>query len=585
MAQPVAEDALPLISRLLREEGRRHARAYGFAFACMLAVALTTALSAYLMKDVINEVFIGKAETAVWALAIAVVVIYAIKGAATYGQMVSLSRITNAIVARNQLRLFAHYLDFDMGVLGGTHTAELVNRFQTGAASVAQSLNLIVTALGRDVFTLIGLAAVMVIQDPIMSIGALIIVPPAILSTRALVRRIKKVRRKAYHLAGEILETLQEALQGIRVVKSYRLERAFVDRMAVATDTARINANKLAAVAAQTNPVMETLGGFAIAFVIAYGGYRVIHAGQSPGEFFSFIAALLLAYEPAKRVARLNIELNAALIGVRLLFETLDSFAADREKRAKPALVVGEGKVLFDQVSFGYKPEEPIIRNLTLELEAGKTTALVGESGGGKSTLVALLARFHIPQFGGILIDGQEVRSVSLASLREQIAIVSQDTFLFGGSIRDNIAIGKADASDDEIIAAALAANAHAFIEAMPQGYDTQVGERGALLSGGQRQRIAIARAILKDAPIILLDEATAALDNESEREVQQALKTLSANRTTLVIAHRLNTVRDADIIHVLEGGRIVESGSHMALLAAGGRYRALYATMSRAED
>lgn len=576
--------ALPLISRLVREEGRRHLPSYGLALACMLLVAATTALSAYLMKNVINDVFVARSTNAMVTLSVIIVVIYAVKGLAGYGQMVILSRISNAIVASNQLKLFSKYLSFDLATITGTHSGELVNRFQTGATSIATALQLLVTSIGRDLFTLLGLVAVMIVQDTAMAIAALLIAPVAVIGIRLLVRRVKKVRLRAYGIAGELLQTLQEALQGIRVVKAYRMERAFIERMAEVTDDARQSADKMAAIGARTSPLMETLGGFAIAAVIVYGGYRVIHSGQTPGEFFSFIAALLLAYEPAKRLARLNLDLQSALLGVQLLFDTLDSVAGETERPGKRVLRVTRGDIVFDHVTFGYDPAEPVIRDLRLTLEGGRTTAIVGESGSGKSTLVALVQYLYTPQQGGILIDGQEVRSVTLDSLRGQIAVVSQDTFLFNGTIRDNIAIGRPDASDTEIEAAATAANADGFIRALPLGYLTPVGERGASLSGGQRQRIAIARAILKDAPIILLDEATAALDNESEREVQQALRILAANRTTLVIAHRLNTVRDADIIHVMEGGRVVESGTHMALLTAGGRYRALYEVMSQKE-
>jgi subfamily B ATP-binding cassette protein MsbA len=576
--------ALPLILRLMREEGRRHLPSYGLALACMLLVAATTALSAYLMKNVINDVFVDRSTNAMVTLSVVIVVIYAVKGLAGYGQMVILSRISNAIVASNQLKLFSKYLSFDLATITGTHSGELVNRFQTGATSIATALQLLVTSIGRDLFTLLGLVAVMIVQDTAMAIAALLIAPVAVIGIRLLVRRVKKVRLRAYGIAGELLQTLQEALQGIRVVKAYRMERAFVERMAHVTDDARQSADKMAAIAARTSPLMETLGGFAIAAVIVYGGYRVIHSDQTPGEFFSFIAALLLAYEPAKRLARLNLDLQSALLGVQLLFDTLDSVAGESERPGKRVLKVSRGDIVFDHVTFGYDPAEPVIRDLRLTLEGGRTTALVGESGSGKSTLVALVQYLYTPQQGGILIDGQEVRSVTRDSLRGQIAVVSQDTFLFNGTIRDNIAIGRPDASDAEIEAAATAANADGFIRALPSGYLTPVGERGASLSGGQRQRIAIARAILKDAPIILLDEATAALDNESEREVQQALRILAANRTTLVIAHRLNTVRDADIIHVMDGGRVVESGTHMTLLTAGGRYRALYEVMSQKE-
>jgi ATP-binding cassette subfamily B protein len=322
---------------------------------------------------------------------------------------------------------------------------------------------------------------------------------------------------------------------------------------------------------------METLGGFAIAIALIYGGYRVIETGAPPGQFFSFITAFLLAYEPAKRLARLNMDLTSGLVGVRILFEILDSPASESSDAGRPALALKTARIEFSGVSFDYRPGEPVIRNLSLVAEPGMVTALVGPSGGGKSTILNLILRFHEVDRGVIAIDGQNITEVSRQSLRRQIAYVGQDVFLFRGSVRDNIAFGRPGASEAEIIAAAQAACAHDFILSFPLRYDTPVGEHGLQLSGGQRQRIAVARALVKDAPIILLDEATASLDSESERQVQEAIEHLCQGRTTLVIAHRLHTVTHADRIHVIEDGVIVESGRHDDLLRKGGRYASFY--------
>jgi ATP-binding cassette, subfamily B, bacterial MsbA len=310
---------------------------------------------------------------------------------------------------------------------------------------------------------------------------------------------------------------------------------------------------------------------------VVYGGYRVIATGATPGEFFSFMAAFLLAYEPAKRLARLNLDLTANLVGVRMLFEVIDSPATEPNDDAKPTLKADVARVEFRDVRFGYKPGEPVIRNMSFVAEPGKVTALVGTSGGGKSTVLNLILRFYEADGGTIAIDGQDIAAVSRHSLRRQIALVGQNVHLFRGSVRENIAFGKLDASDAEIVAAAKAAHAHDFIAAYPAGYDTAVGEHGAQLSGGQRQRIAIARALIKHAPLILLDEATNALDPESERYVQEAIAELCKDRTTIVIAHRLQTVMHADRILVIEAGAIVEAGRHEELLRKGGRYASFY--------
>jgi len=322
---------------------------------------------------------------------------------------------------------------------------------------------------------------------------------------------------------------------------------------------------------------METLGGCAIAIAVTYGGYRVIETGATPGQFFSFIAAFLLAYEPAKRLARLNIELNSALVGVRILFELLDSPPSEPPDRDMPFLNVKKARLAFDDVHFAYRPDEPVLRGMSFVAEPGKFTALVGPSGGGKSTVFNLLLRFYDAKRGKILVDDQDVTLCSRHSLRQHIAYVGQDVFLFRGTVRENIAFGKPGASEEEIVAAAKAAYAHDFIMSFPRGYETPVGEHGLQLSGGQRQRVAIARALIKNAPIILLDEATAALDSESELQVREAMEHLCQGRTTLVIAHRLHTVSHADCIHVVEDGRVVESGRHEELLRTGGRYASFY--------
>jgi len=338
----------------------------------------------------------------------------------------------------------------------------------------------------------------------------------------------------------------------------------------------------MARVGGRASPLMETAGGFAVAIALIYGGYSVIVNGAAPGEFVSFVTAFILAAEPAKRLARLNVDLNSGLVGVRVLFDVLDAPATEPNDDERPPLAVREARLEFSDVRFAYRPDEPVIRGISFVAEPSRVTALVGPSGGGKTTIFNLILRFYELGSGAIAIDGQNIASVSRRSLRSQIAYVGQDVFLFRGSIRENIAVGKPDASEAEIVAAAKAAYAHDFITEYPLGYDTPVGEHGLQVSGGERQRIAVARALVKNAPIILLDEATASLDSESERLVQEAIAHLCRGRTTLVIAHRLHTVIHADRIHVIEGGAIVESGRHDELLRRGGRYASLYRVQFR---
>ena len=343
--------------------------------------------------------------------------------------------------------------------------------------------------------------------------------------------------------------------------------------------------NKWARIAYRSGPLMEALGGFAIAGALVYGGFRVIETGATPGQFFSFLAAFMLAYEPAKRLARLNIDLNSGLVGVRVLFDIIDHPPTEQPDDDKSPLALSAAHVEFANVQFSYHPGEKVIRNLSLVAEPGHVTALVGPSGGGKSTILNLILRFYEIDAGVIAIDGQDIAAVSRHSLRSQVAYVGQDVFLFRGSVRENIALGRPGATEAEIVAAAKAAYAHDFIMAFPRGYDTPVGEHGMRVAGGERQRISVARALLKDAQVILLDEATASLDSESERQVQRAIERLCRGRTTIVIAHRLHTVVDAHRIFVIEDGTVTESGRHDELLRKNGRYASFYRLQLRDQE
>jgi ATP-binding cassette subfamily B protein len=569
--------AFALIRRLLTEQGLVHWRKYAVAFVLMAVAAGCTAFSAYLIGDVINQAYVNRSLPGIITIGIITVVLFAFKGLATYGHSVMLSRIGNRIVADNQRAVFSKLLSEGLSFFSDRHSTEFVARLSTGAAAATQVINLLITSVGRDLLSLIGLTIVMVVQDPLMSFISFVVAPPAFLILRKLVRRIYSIARTQFHGGTRIIETLQETLQGIRIVKAFTLEDIMRERFDRNVSAVEYEANKMARVSNRASPLMETLGGCAIAMAVTYGGYRVIETGATPGQFFSFITAFLLAYEPAKRLARLNIELNSALVGVRILFEVIDSPPSEPLDTNKPDLQVKTARLTFDDVYFVYRSDEPVLRGISFTAEPGKLTALVGPSGGGKSTVFNLILRFYDAKLGRVIIDEQDVTQVSRRSLRQHIAYVGQDVFLFRGTVRENIEFGKPGASEDEIVAAAKAAYAHDFITSFPRGYDTPVGEHGLQLSGGQRQRVAIARALIRNAPVILLDEATAALDSESELQVREAMEHLCKGRTTLAIAHRLHTVSHADCIYVVEDGRVVESGRHDELLHAGGRYASFY--------
>ncbi|OLB72906.1 MAG: ABC transporter ATP-binding protein [Alphaproteobacteria bacterium 13_2_20CM_2_64_7] len=536
-----------LVRRLLLEQAAGQWRRYALAFALMAIAAASTALGAYLIGDVINQAYVHKNLPGIIMLALVTAVIFMIKGMATYGQAVALARIGNGIIADNQRRMFAKLLQHNVGFFADRHSSEFMARLTTGAAAASHVLNLLITSLGRDLLSLIGLAAVMAVQDPVLSMLSIVVVPPAMLILRKMIRRIKMIAHDQFTGSARVLETLQESLQGMRILKAFTLEEEMRGRFDARVADLENESNKWARVAYRSGPLMEALGGFAIAGALVYGGFRVIETGATPGQFFSFLAAFMLAYEPAKRLARLNIDLSSGLVGVRILFDVIDHPPTESSDEGKPPLKLSKARVEFANVQFAYRPGEKVIRNLSFVAEPGNVTALVGPSGGGKS--------------------------------------VGQDVFLFRGSVRENIALGRLGASEAEVVAAAKAAYAHDFITAFPRGYDTQVGEHGLQVAGGERQRISIARALLRDAPIILLDEATASLDSESERQVQGAIEHLCEGRTTIVIAHRLHTVVDADRIFVIEDGTVVEAGRHDELLRKGGRYTSFYRLQLREQE
>ena len=577
--------SLAMIKRLLLEQGLARWPQYAFAFSLMAVAAACTALPAYLISDFVNTAYLDRSFDTVMMLGAATMIIFVVKGLADYGHMTILARIGNSVVAENQRRLFDKLLTERISFFAERHSSEFAARLQAGATSANQVLNQIVTAFGRDFLTVVGLVIVMFVRDPKMALICFVVFPPAMLLLRKMIRRIRSIAKAQFHGGTRILETMQEMIQGIAVVKAFTLEEQMHARFDANVREVERESNKMARVAARASPIMETLGGIAVSIGVVYGGYRTIVLGATPGELISFITAFLLANQPAKRLARLNIELNSALVNVRALFDVLDAPATEPREDEKPALAVERAAIEYRDIHFAYRAGEPVLRGLSLTAEPGKVTALVGPSGGGKSTVLNLLLRFYESDRGAITIDGQDIKLVSRRSLRQAIGYVGQHVFLFRGTIRDNIAFGRPDATEAEIVAAAKAAFAHDFIMASPRGYDTPVGEHGLQLSGGQRQRIAIARALIKDAPIILLDEATAALDSESERQVQEALDRLTQGRTTIVIAHRLHTITHADRIHVVEDGVVVESGVHDDLLRRDGRYASFYRMQFKNQD
>jgi len=572
-----------LIRRLLREHVQEHWSSYGFIAVMMLVMGACTTAGVYLIGHAVNEAYLGRNITGVVGVCISIFGVSVFRGIATYGQAVEMARVSNRTIATYQRQIFEKVLQQSLGFFSDRHSSEFSARITWGASAATNTLNLLLTTFCRDAAQLIGLFGVMIWQSPMLSLLTVIVAPPAIFVSRYAIKRVRAIARSEFGANASILESLQETVQGFRIVEAFNLQPLMRNRINADVDKIEHAANKLARVSNISHPLMEALGGLAVALVLLIGGYRVVVLNAPPGQYLSFITAFLLAYEPIKRISRLNIDLNSSLIGVRILFEFLD--LPERAKDAdKPRLKVLHGCVEFRNVNFAYRPNTPVLRDLSFSAEPGSITALVGPSGGGKSTIFNLLLSLYEDYSGSVTIDGTEILTVSRESLRNHLAFVGQDAFLFRGSIRQNIALGSPHATEYDVIDAAKAAYADDFITQLPLGYDTEVGELGMQLSGGQRQRISVARALIRKSPIILLDEPTSFLDSETERYVNLAISELFSGRTRLVIAHRLHTIVNADKILVIESGRVVESGRHMFLLERGARYAHFFNLQSARE-
>jgi ATP-binding cassette subfamily B protein len=530
-------------------------------------VAASTGFSAWIMRDVVDKVFYKQQYGLLTLICGGIVAAFAIRGIASYLQAVLLAKIGNNLVARYQQRMFDHLMLLGVSYFTATRSGQLAARINQNVSGVRDLLSLTLTSVARDAVSVIGLVGVMVFQDPLLSAIALCIAPPLVFAINYLMRQLRRVTREAVEFNSRLIGAMQEATQGIAIVKAFTMEDQLSSKLNTLILEAEKRSNKIARVSERMSPISEVLAGFAIAGVIGYAGYRAAYQGVPPGSVFAFITALLLAYDPARRLAKVQVGLEKALVNARMIYEILDIDPHQRDAENARELVVGSAEVRFREVSFSYAEKLPVLNNVTFTAEPGKMTALVGASGAGKSTLVALLERFYDLDSGSIEIDGQDISKVTKRSLRQSLGYVSQQPYLFEGTIRDNIRYGRPDATDEDVEAAARLAHADEFIRQQEHGYETLVGENGATLSGGQRQRLSIARAIVRNAPILVLDEATSALDNESELRVQQALNTVMKGRTTIVIAHRLSTVVDADTIVVLDEGQVIEQGSHQALL------------------
>lgn len=567
--------------RIFYEHIRPYGRYFGVALVLMILAALSTSALPYLLQPVFDDVFTNGTLPLLMLVCGGIFLAFVMKGATSFGEAVIMTYVGQRIISDLQNRLFSHLLHLDLAFFHGTSSGDLLSRFTNDINLMRNAVATTLVGMGKDSFTLIFLVSLMFYRDWALACIAFFIFPLAVLPILRIGRRMRKVANNTQEELGSFTGHLTQVFQGIRVIKAYRTEEYEAKRAHAMIERIFALVYKSTRVRSASHPIIESLGGMAIVIVIAYGGWQVMHHARTTGEFISFIGALLLVYEPLKRLSNMNANLQEGLAAAARVFTILDTPAIIQDRfQAKPLPPV-KGHIEFQNVRFSYPDGKVALDGINLKIKKAQSIALVGASGAGKSTIINLIPRFYDIQQGVVFIDGIDIRDVTLESLRQQIALVSQEIMLFDATVQDNIAYGTFNATDTDIMAAAKAAAAHEFIEVLPQGYRTMIGENGVKLSGGQRQRIAIARAMLKNAPILLLDEATSALDTDSERQVQAALKILMEGRTTLMVAHRLSTVVEAHKIYVLDGGKIVESGNHRALLESNGIYANLWHAQS----
>jgi len=544
---------------------------------CMVIVASMAGAQAYLVKPLLDEIFFNKDSTMLKLVPLVIMGVFLVKGLFSYSYNYFLQKVGQSIIRDLRNLLYSHIQSLPLSFFQKKPTGELISRILSDVNLIQGAVSNVLVGILKDTCQVIFLIGVIFYQDWRMASIAMISLPLVIYPIVNFGRRHRRLSRGSQQTTAQVSNILYETITGNRIVKAFSMEKYEVSRFAKTLDELFAIVMRNTRIGAISSPLMEVLGGVGISLVVWYGGSQVIADKSTPGTFFSFLTALIMIYQPIKGVSAINNSLQQGIAAAERVFDVLDIQSDVAEKKDAIELPLIKDAIEFTNARFQYDKDTEVLKGINLKVKAGEVLAVVGTSGGGKSTLVNLIPRFYDVSSGSLTIDGTDIRDVTFKSLRDQVGVVTQQTILFNDTVRNNIAYGSLDASEEQIKDAARAAHALSFIQNMPKGFDTVIGESGARLSGGERQRISIARAILKNAPILILDEATSSLDTESEHEVQQAIENLVQSRTTIVIAHRLSTIRNADRIVVIQAGEIVEEGTHDTLLPLGGVYKMLH--------
>ena len=566
-----------LVKRISREYIFPHWKTFLISVALMLVIAGTTSLHAWLIKPALDSVFVQKNETALWIIPIVILFVTVIKGLATYFQLLTMNILSLRISSDMRLRLYEHFIRSDIAKLHSKSSGDMMASINNDISGVIGVINTAINGFVKQLFTLGALIVVMFMQSVELSLIAFVGFPLAGYPIYKIGRKLRSLSFKNQEMAGKFNSQMSDTLQYSKLVKAYACEDFEVKRMSIIIESLFKMGKKISRMSLVASPFVESLAGIGVAAVIWYGGHQVITGQTTPGAFFSFFGAMMMAYRPLKSVSNMNTGVQMGLAASTRLYTLLDEkpTIVDKENAIEAKEV--KGNIEFENVNFSYIDDKLALNNISLKIPAGKTVALVGHSGGGKSTLMSMILRFYDPSAGSIKLDGQDIRDLKIKSLRQSMSVVNQEVMLFDDTVLENIRYGKEEATEEEIIRAAKLAEADEFIQELPEKYLSKVGQNGIRLSGGQRQRIAIARAILYNAPILLLDEATSALDPISEKLIKDALAKLMKGKTSIVIAHRLTTVMHADKIVVISHGKVIEEGTHKELLDKGGAYANLY--------